>query len=159
MSKALLLLALLPFVFAQPAFPKPGLFHPGCTLTYTFEQDCPGLADFLTDEYSMFAPGPNGFNYNLKQTSSNDAGDIYFLGNVTNPGSWYNFDTLLTLQPGFNNCTVVGQSRSNTFTVFSDGYANFCNIFTLFKGFVTQPTVSSCKSEPKDTTTCTQTPK
>lgn len=159
MSKALVLLALLPFVFSQPSFPKPGFLHPGCTLTYNFTQDCPGLADFLADEYSMFSPGPNGFYYNLQQTSANDAGEMFFLGNVTNPGSWYNFDTLVSFTPGETSCLVSGQSRSRMVTLFSDGYANFCNTYVLFKGFGVAPTVSKCKSQPADLSICSTPPK
>ena len=159
MSKALVLLALLPFVLAQTPSLKPNFLHPGCTLTYTFQQDCPGLADFLANEYSLFGPGPNGFYYYLLKTTANDAGEMFFSGNVTNPGSWYNFDTLVSFQPGLTSCTVVGQSRSRTMTLFSDGYSNFCNTYVLFKGFGVAPTVSQCKSIPADLSICTTPPK
>jgi hypothetical protein len=111
---------------------------------------------FLKKKISEYTPGPQGFDYNMI-SNTDYQNSTYILGNVTNPGSWYNFDFLLTLTPGLECCTVTGISRSQMFGIY-DGNMNFCNIDLLIRGF--NPLwldVTNCWWQPSDNSTCTQT--
>ena len=157
MSKVLLLSLLALCAFAQkPNFPDPSFFHPGCTITHIFQEQCSSIVYFLDNEFSLFRPGPNGLYYYMLTNTADDSGNMYLMGNVTNPGSWFNFETLVTLSQGVDLCTVASESRSPTFTYY-DAYQNYCNVFLMFRGLNSmQTTVSNCKWQPKDASICSK---